>query len=132
VNHRYPAYRFEVSREQVRRYAEATGHQSEACACGDLGQVAPPGFATCFTVAPAAAPLLEDPELGAGEHVIHSGQEYAYHRPVYVGDVLDCTPRIVQVVGRSSMDLLVLEVECVDARRGDAVVTGRGTFLFAK
>jgi acyl dehydratase len=129
VGHRYPAYRFAVTRDHVRRYADATGHDSEGA---DLDQVAPPGFATCFTVAPAAGPLLADEHLGAGSNVIHASQEYRFARPIYIGDLLDCTPTIVEIVQRPSLDLLVLEVACVDARLGEPVLTSRGTYLFAR
>ena len=130
VGHRYPSYRYEVSREKIREYALATGERDEAYQrdVGDL--VAPPTFAACFTVLRGAAPLFSDDQLGAHWSLLHAGQEYEFHRPVRVGDVLECTPSITELRNRRGNDFLTLRVDCVDAGNGEAVLTSHGTLVF--
>ncbi len=124
----YRAYRYEVSREKVREYALATG---AGAASGDATgpTTAPPTFAACFTLM-RAGHVFSDPELGASPNLVHGSQAYEFHRPVRVGDVLSCTPRIAAIVNRARMDLLTLEVVCVDAGTGQPVVTGTSTLVF--
>jgi hypothetical protein len=130
IGHRYPPYRYEVSREKVREYAMATGvadpqYQADA---GDL--VAPPTFAACFTVGRGSAPIVADPELGAHWTLVHGAQEYDFHRPVRVGDVLECTPSIADISYRGTNEFLTIQIDCVDAKTGEPVVTSRGTIIF--
>ncbi len=91
--------------------------------------VAPPTFAACFTIGRFDA-LFSDPELGAHWNLVHGSQEYVFHRPVRVGDALACTPRITDLRARSRLDVLTLEIDCVDADDGAPVVTSRGTLIF--
>lgn len=130
IGHRYPTYRYEVSREKIREYALATGVEDPRIAADTGDLVAPPTFAACFTVMRAGAALLDDPELGATPRLLHSAQEYDFFRPVRSGDVLDCTPWIVDVSSRARIERLVLQVDCVDADSGEPVVTGRTTLVF--
>ncbi len=110
----------------MREYAAATGGAPVA-ATGPA--VAPPAFAACFTVM-RGTDLFDDPELGAHPNVIHGSQSYVLHRPIRVGDTLDCTARIADIRSRGGMDLLTLEVDCVDAATGDPVVSSTGTLVF--
>lgn len=118
-----------MSREKVREYARATGVGGEAVEADSGATVAPPTFAACFTIGRTDA-LFADPELGAHRNLVHGSQEYEFHRPVRVGDVLDCTPRIDDLRSRGTMDLLTLETRCVDARTGEPVLTSRSTIVF--
>lgn len=135
VGHRYPSYTYEVSREKVREYALATG-VTDPCYLADPSElppeqvIAPPTFAACFTVSRGLRLLFEDAELGAHPRLVHGGQEYVFQRPVRVGDVLRCTPQIVDLSSRSRMELLTLQVACVEATSGEGVVTSRGTLIF--
>ena len=130
VGHRYPSYRYEVSREKVREYALATGADDPRVTADTGPVVAPPTFAACFTVMRGGASVVDDPELGAHPRLLHSAQEYDFARPVRVGDVLECTPEIVDIVSRGRIERLVLQVDCRDADTGDPVVTGRSTLVF--
>jgi acyl dehydratase len=132
VGHRYPAYHYEVGREKVREYARVTGWPDPLNDIDDMAaaeMLAPPTFAAVFTLPQAASLLGADPELGS-RPTLHGKQEYEYHRAVRVGDVLRCTPSIVDIRPRGSVSFLTLEVSCVDATSGDPVVISRGTFMF--
>jgi len=130
IGHRYPTYRYEVSREKIREYAAATGVDDPRITADSGELVAPPTFAACFTVMRGGAAVVDDPELGASPRLLHSAQEYDFARPVRSGDVLDCTPWIVDVTSRGRIERLVLQVDCVDADSGEPVVTGRTTLVF--
>lgn len=118
VGHRYPTFTYEVSREKVREYALAAGFTDPRyradprdVAAADI--TVPPTFPACFTIARDGL-LQDDPELGAHGNLLHGAQSYAYHRPIRVGDVLSCTPWIVDIQPRGRMDLLTLQVDCTD------------------
>ncbi len=90
--------------------------------------LAPPTFAACFTI--GGGQILSDPELGAHPNLVHGSQEYVFERPIRAGDVLACTPRIVDIVARSRFDLLTYEIDCADARTGEPVLRARSTIVF--
>jgi acyl dehydratase len=118
-----------VSREKVREYAAATGVRGPALDDDAGPTVAPPTFAACFTVGRGGA-MFSDPELGAHFNLVHGSQEYTFHRPIRVGDILECTPKIADIKAKGAMEFLTLEIECVDAVTRDPVVTSRGTIIF--
>jgi len=129
VGHCYTPSRYEVSREKIREYAAATGHDEDRYQA-EVGEiVAPPTFAACFTVN-RLHDLLADPELGAHTNLVHGAQSFEFHRPLRAGQALSCTPRITDIVQRSAMELLTYEVDCVDADTGEPVVTGQATIIF--
>ena len=126
VGHVYRTYRYEVSREKIREYAMATG-AGEVPEEGEV--VAPPTFAACFTVG-RSTEMFSDPELGGHWNLVHGSQSYELHRPVRVGDVLACTPKIADITLKGRMDLLTLQIDCVDAATDEPVVTAKSTIIF--
>jgi hypothetical protein len=90
--------------------------------------VAPPTFAACFCLRTSV--LADDPELGAHENLMHGSQEFTFHRAVRGGDVLECTPRIVDIVDRGRLALLTYEVECMTWPAREPVVTARSVLVF--
>jgi hypothetical protein len=129
IGRRYPSYRYEVSREKIREYVEATGVQMSDEMLEDDDLVAPPTFAACFSIARGQG-WASDPELGAHPALVHGAQEYEFHRPVRVGDVLICTPSIVNIAARNRTEILTAQLDCIDAATGDPVVTARSTIVF--
>jgi hypothetical protein len=128
IGHRYPSYRYEVSRVKIEEYVAATGYELDRA--DDVPLVAPHIFAACFTVMYGARLLREDAELGASGPVVHAGQEYDFHRPVRSGDVLRCQPTIAEVVDRGRHTYLTLAIDCVDAASADPVVVSRQTIAY--
>lgn len=110
----------------MREYALATGIDDPRYTA-DPGEVAlddlvaPPAFAATFTLVRAEA-LMADPELGLHWNLVHSAQRFTYHRPVRGGDVLECTPWIVDIADRGRVELLTYRIDCVDAADGTPVV----------
>jgi hypothetical protein len=129
VGHRYPSYRYEVSREKIREYALATGVTDPRSLAEEGEVVAPPTFAACFTLLRGDT-WASDPELGTHPAFVHTAQEFTFHRPVRLGDVLRCTPSVAEIVSRGRTEILTAQVDCEDAGTGVPVVTSRSTLVF--
>ena len=131
---RYAPYRYEVGRETVRAYAAATQVSDVRYDAAGVVEPAttlavPPAFVACVAGARAWTMILEDDELGAHDRMMQVGQEFAFDRPVYVGDVLICTPQITDLRSIRGLELLTLEGACATPA-GAAVVTSRSRLVF--
>ncbi len=142
------AWRVTVERGPVAAFANAVqdpnpvyhdGRAAEAAGFSDVP--APPtftfamGFWGAFTEDQPADPTggvnPMHAAMGAlhaqGALVLHGEQEFTYHRPVVVGDVLAGEGRVVDVYEkdseRASMTFIVIRTEWTDAESGDPVVT---------
>lgn len=134
LGHRYRAYRYEVGRETVRAYASATHvadprYRFEDTGDPDAPVAVPPAFVACIAGARAWTQIMDDPELGAHDRLMHVGQEFEFDRPVYVGDVLLCTPVITDLTAMRGLELLTLQVDCATPE-GAPVVTSRSRLVF--
>ncbi len=81
--------------------------------------------------APTGNPMGEvlGPLMAKGGIILHGEQEFIYHRPVYVGDVLLGEGTVVDAYTKDSkgktMTFVVTETVWKDERTGDPVVTSR-------
>lgn len=124
-----------VVREQVIEFADAIGEHDPmfrdpeaARAAGYPEQLAPLTFVTKMQLM-TSGQVVVDPELGLDySRVVHGEQEYEWHRPVFVGDVLTTVPRIADIFAKKSNEYLVIEAEIRDAR-GETVVVARSTLI---
>src|SRR5256885_11103414 len=93
---------YEVSREMIRKFADAIGDQNlayrdieAAKALGHPDVIAPPTFLTVLGFRLGVGPI-GDSELGLNyAFVLHGEQKYVHHRPVRAGDVLT-QPRLIE------------------------------------
>lgn len=71
--------------------------------------------------------------LAEGGLILHGEQELEYHRPVFVGDVLEGEARLADVYERDSkghtMTFLVTETQWRDRASGEPVVTARANII---
>jgi acyl dehydratase len=131
----YQPVSFLVEREEVARFADAIGEgvplftDAEAArAAGYPDQLAPPTFVTRMQIMTSGQAVL-DQDLGLDySRVVHGEQEYEWHRPVVVGDVLTAVPRIADIFAKKSNEYLVIEAEIKDAQ-GETVVVARSTLI---
>jgi acyl dehydratase len=82
---------------------------------------------------PTVAALGELFEEAGGGLVLHGGQEFVYHRPIVVGDVLTAHGSVTDVYAKESsggatMTFIVTETEWRDAD-GEPVVTSTMTLI---
>jgi len=131
----YQEVTFEVTRDRVNQFASAIGEDNPlfrdpdaAKAAGYAEQLAPPTFVTVMQIM-TSGQVVMDQDLGLNYSVVvHGEQEYEWHRPVVVGDVLSATPRIADIYSRGPNEFLVIEARINDAA-GEKVVVARTTLL---
>jgi acyl dehydratase len=131
----YQEVEFTVERDRVVQFAEAIGdHDARfldpeaAKEAGFPEQVAPPTFPTVMQIM-TSGQVVVDPELGLNyAMVVHGEQEYEWHRPIVVGDVLKAIPRIADIYARGPNEFLVTEAEITD-QNGEVVCVARSTLL---
>jgi acyl dehydratase len=116
----YPAVRFVVEAEHVRRFAAAIGE--------DPGEV-PPTFVTAPEIRAGLAQVVADPELGLDfARVVHGGQEYEWRRPLRIGETLEVRSRIEDVRIKGGHGFLTLRTEMRDGT-GALVALARSTLI---
>jgi acyl dehydratase len=131
----YQEVEFTVERDRVAQFAEAIGDDDPrsldpeaAREAGFADQLAPPTFPTVLQIMTSGQAVL-DPELGLDyARVVHGEQEYEWHRPIAVGDVLKATPRIADIYARGPNEFLITEAEITD-QKGEVVCVARSTLL---
>jgi acyl dehydratase len=97
-------------------------------AWGKFAELQPEGGSVDSPMSAVLGPLM-----ASGGLMLHGEQEFTYHRPVVVGDVLTGEGRIADAYQKESrgriMTFLVTETEWVDERTGEPVVTSRFNVL---
>ncbi len=120
-----PPQTFEVTREAVQRFMEATG--DPALQSKEPLQYAPLTFPTTFRV---RVPGLELD--GSKMQLLHGEQEYTYTRQLRIGEQVTCVVRVADVRERSGksgpMTFLITEATGTDSER-QPVFTGRSTLI---
>ncbi|HEX3908149.1 MAG TPA: MaoC family dehydratase N-terminal domain-containing protein [Mycobacteriales bacterium] len=114
---------YEVSRELIRRFAEAIGDANPAYtsveaakALGHPDVVAPPTFLTTLQFRFALEGPVADPGLGLNyAMVVHGEQRFVHHRPVYAGDVLSATSSVIDIRDAGSNELMTTRISVIDA-----------------
>lgn len=115
----YPDATFTVEPERVNLFRAAIGEESD---------IVPPTFATVaeFTVMPV---IVGDAELGLDfTRVVHSEQEYVWHRRFRLGEALTVRSRIASIRQKAGNGFLTIETEVLD-RDGGLVVIARTTMI---
>src|SRR5579875_3419503 len=105
---------YEVSRELIRRFAQAIGDDdpayTDAAAARTLGHpdvIAPPTFLTVLAFRYAATGPVADPERGLDySMMVHVDQRFVHHRPTRAGDVLTVSTRVDTIRDAVSNELL--------------------------
>jgi acyl dehydratase len=91
---------------------------------GKFDEMQPADVPTGSPLATAVGPLM-----AKGGLILHGEQEFIYHRPVQVGDVLVSEGKIVDAYQKESkgrtMTFIVSETNWSDDKTGDPVVTTR-------
>ena len=125
----------EVSREMIRKFADAIGDQSPvyrdpeaAKALGHPDVIAPPTFLTVLGFRLGVGPI-SDPDLGLNYAlVVHGEQRYVHHRPVRPGDVLTATSVVEDIRDAGRNELLTIKQE-IRTTEGEAVATAYNTIV---
>jgi acyl dehydratase len=110
---------FEVSREHIRRFAQAIGDKNPAYtdpeaakALGHPDVIAPPTFMTTVGMSLAGGGPISDPELGLDYSlVVHGEQRFVHHRPARPGDDLRAKTTIVDIRNAGGIELLKMRMD---------------------
>ena len=120
-----PLQTFEVTREAVQRFMEAT--EDLALQSKEPLQYAPLTFPTTFRI---RVPGLELD--GSKMQLLHGEQEYTYTRQLRIGEQVTCVVRVADVRERSGksgpMTFLITEITGTDSEQ-QPVFTGRSTLI---
>src|SRR5207245_501546 len=142
----YPAPdTYEVSRELIRRFAQAIGDTNPAYtdieaakALGHPDVIAPPTFLTVLGFRYSGAGPMADPSLGLNYSlVVHGEQRFVHHRPARAGDVLSVTTTVADIRDAGSNELLTTKLT-ITTTEGEPVadsystIVSRGTAQGAK
>ena len=121
---------FEVSREHIRRFAEAIGDGNPAYldpeaarALGHPDVIAPPTFLTTLGLSLSGPSPISDPDVGIDySRVVHGEQRFVHERPARPGDVLTATTTITDIRDAGSNELLSMDME-IRTTDGELVCT---------
>lgn len=87
-----------VSVDEVHAFLHAIGEPS--------GDIAPPTFAIKLALAESES-MMKSSELGLDwSRVVHGDQRFEYHRPIRVGDALDCETVIDAIKSVAGNDII--------------------------
>ena len=100
----WPAVDYEVGREKIREFVEATEERhlvyldpEAAREAGFRDLVAPPMFAVVYTHR-SLWPAIEDPEVGIDlTQMLHVGQDFRWSEPVCAGDTISTGTSLADV-----------------------------------
>ncbi|AFT68461.1 hypothetical protein B5T_00173 [Alloalcanivorax dieselolei B5] len=131
-----PPFEFEISRGDLKKYAVATGQRLERYLNGDEAPLLYL-FAAMMPVLPLDRLLPDGRQPDSGlmpplplNRIMAGGSEYQIHRKVYVGDVLVCRQKLVEVFEKSGSEgplLFLIFENRFETRDGEPVVTERLT-----
>ena len=121
---------FEVSREHIRRFADAIGDpnplyrdREAARAAGHDDVIAPPTFLTTIQMSLGGPSPISDPDVGVDySRVVHGEQRFVHHRPVRPGDTLTAETTITDIRTAGANELLTMSQE-IRTTGGERVCT---------
>jgi len=128
---------FEVSREHIRRFADAIGDPNPvyrdpeaAKAAGHPDVIGPPTFLTTVGLSlPSGNGPIDDPDLGLDlGQVVHGEQRYVHHRPVRPGDVLVSRTTIDDIRAAGSNEIMSMRIE-ISTVEGELVCTAHNVIV---
>jgi acyl dehydratase len=127
---------YEVSRELIRRFADAIGDANPAYrdveaakALGHPEVIAPPTFLTVLGFRFGGTGPLADPALGLDYgRVVHGEQRFVHHRPVRAGDVLTISSSVDDIRDAGSNELMTTKMRITSAE-GELVAEAFSTIV---
>jgi acyl dehydratase len=127
---------FEVSREHIRRFADAIGDANpayrDAAAARALGHpdvIAPPTYLTTVTLSLSGPNPIYDPEVGVDyARVVHGEMRFVHHRPARPGDVLTAVTTITDIRAVGANEVMTMTID-LSTTAGEAVCTAHNVVV---
>jgi acyl dehydratase len=101
--------RFEVTRERLVEYAEAT---NDSIAAHRSGDVAPPVFAIVPVFQALLVPAVDVMPVELIPRIVHGEQDFHFHRPIYPGDRLVSRAKMIGYQGLETGTRSAILLEC--------------------
>ena len=112
---------FPVTAEAARAYADATDAPPR--------EIAPPMYGVAFTFAALGAPLFDTDLEVDMMRLVHGDQEMTFVRPVKAGDVIKASSRVVDIVEKTSGEIINIGITAQN-QSGDVVLEAKsGLFV---
>ena len=128
LGHRYEGASFEITREAILQYADAT---NDANALYDDGATIPPVFPVRIIIDLLMTTLLDAPNGVNFAKLLHGTQDFVYYRALKVGDTVTTAAEIVGMEAKGSGDLYTCRYDVL--LDGEiAVSTTSGFFIRGK
>ena len=129
IKKRYPPISFDVEKQRLRFFAKATGQtdpvyfdEQAARENGHPSILAPPTFLTVVGHE-QEKPYKYITDLGINfGKILHAGQTYKYHKPVYAGDVITMESQIVDLYEKKNGTLQFIEFQSTYANQDNIMV----------
>src|SRR3954453_23376808 len=127
---------YEVSRELIRRFADAIGDPNPAFrdveaakALGHPDVIAPPTFLTVLGFRFGGAGPMSDPSLGLNYALVVDGeQRFVHHRPVRAGDVLKIVSSVADIRDAGRNELMTTKMQ-ISTTEGEPVADAYSTIV---
>ena len=132
VGKTYPPMVYDVNVRKILEYAKATKNPSPLYALpgSEISKLperlqAPPCFVV-VTQSDIFDYILTDKDLGIDQpRMVHGGQEFEFFHPIYAGDHLTTSGKILNIDNRDNFEQLDLELSTMNQ---DNIVVSRGVF----
>jgi acyl dehydratase len=114
TGYEFPPLEYRITRDIVNKYeasVEAGGHSLKFI---------PPLAVAAF----AMKVMSESSDFPPG--IVHASQEFKFMKQAVIGSGLTCRAKVLQVIPRSSLHILTIEINTFD-EKGDMVLTGKAT-----
>ena len=112
---------FPVTLEGAKAYAAATNTSFDG--------IAPPMYGVAYTFAALGAPLFDSDLQVDMMRLVHGDQDMTFVRPVKPGDVITSTSRIVEIVEKTSGEIIAIGITAKN-QRGETVLEAKsGLFV---
>tara|TARA_Y100001960_G_C14605207_1_gene792887 strand:- start:637 stop:1074 length:438 start_codon:yes stop_codon:yes gene_type:complete len=139
IKKRYPPISFDVEKQRLRFFAKATGQtdpiyfdEQAARENGHPSILAPPTFLTVVGHE-QEKPYKYITDLGIDfGKILHAGQTYKYHKPVYAGDVITMESQIVDLYEKKNGTLQFIEFQSTYANQDNIMVAESLATLVAR
>ena len=116
LNKKYPPLTFDVEKQRLRFFAIATGQK------GHPSLLAPPTFLTTVgNEQDNPLQYIADLSIDIGK-ILHAGQLYKYHQPIYAGDIITMESQIVDMYDKKNGALQFVEFESIYTNQDKVIV----------
>ena len=130
IGKQYPPVVFNVEKQRLKFFAKATGQtdplyfdEAYAVDQGHPSLLAPPTFLTTVAIEQEKPyQYLEDLNIKM-ERLLHAGQMYSYHAPVYAGDTIIMNSKIANMYDKKegTLQFVVIESQFTNQKQNKVV-----------